>query len=66
MTDQNEAPVEQPIDEWNSKFRELIHEAQQMQLSAPDVLFVLQRTCNEIQNQINSFVFNHSHSNEKE
>jgi hypothetical protein len=64
MNDQT--PVEKPIDLWNEKFRLLIQEAQQMQLSAPDVLFVLQRTCNEIQNQINSFVFNHSHPNEKE
>lgn len=66
MTTETQAPVEQPIDAWNHKFQALMHEAQTQQLFAPDVLFILQRTANEIQNQINSLLFTHEHINEKE
>ena len=66
MNDQDQAPVEQPIDVWNNKFRALMHEAQTEQLFAPDVLFILQRTVNEVQNQINSLLFTHEHITGKE
>ena len=66
MNDQTEAPVPQPVDEWNDKFRALMNEAQTQQLFAPDVLFILQRTVNEIQNQINSLLFTHEHLAGKE
>ena len=61
-----ETPVEQPIDAWNNKFRALMQEAQAQELFAPDVLFILQRTANEIQNQINSLLFTHEHIAGKE
>jgi hypothetical protein len=64
MNDQ--APVPQPIDEWNQKFRNLMTEAQTQQLFAPQVLFILQTTVNEIQHQINNFLITHEHTTEKE
>ena len=66
MTTENQTPVEQPIDAWNNKFQALMHEAQTAQLFAPDVLFILNRTANEIQNQINSLLFTHEHIAGKE
>lgn len=66
MTTETQTPVEQPIDAWNNKFQMLMREAQTAQLFAPDVLFILQRTANEVQNQINSLLFTHEHINEKE
>lgn len=66
MTNETQAPAQQPIDDWNDKFRALMQEAQTQQLFAPDVLFILQRTVNEVQNQINSLLFTHEHINEKE
>ena len=66
MTTQDQAPVEQPIDAWNNEFRALMQKAQTEQLFAPDVLFILQRTANEIQNQINSLLFTHEHIAGKE
>lgn len=70
MTDQNQTQdqpqVEQPIDAWNNEFRALMQKAQTEQLFAPDVLFILQRTANEIQNQINSLLFTHEHIAGKE
>jgi len=66
MTTETQAPVQQPIDDWNDKFRALMHEAQTQQLFAPDVLFILQRAATEIQNQINSLLFTHEHIAGKE
>ena len=72
MTDQNQdqlqeqTQVQEPIDVWNDKFRALMQEAQTEQLFAPNVLLILQRAATEIQNQINFFIFNHSHPSEKE
>lgn len=66
ITTQDQAPVEQPIDAWNHKFQLLMREAQTEQLFAPDVLFILQRTANEVQNQINSLLFTHEHIAGKE
>jgi len=54
---ETQAPAQQPIDDWNDKFRALMQEAQTKQLFAPDVLFILQRAGTEIQNQINSLLF---------
>jgi hypothetical protein len=66
MTTETQATAQQPIDDWNDKFRALMQEAQTKQLFAPDVLFILQRAGTEIQNQINSLLFTHEHINEKE
>jgi hypothetical protein len=63
---QDQTQVERPIDEWNNKFRTLMEEAQTLQLFAPDVLFILQRTSNEVQNQINSLLFTHQHLSTEE
>lgn len=63
---QDQAAVEQPIDAWNNKFQMLMREAQTEQLFPPDVLYILQRTVNEIQNQLNSLLFTHEHIAGKE
>lgn len=66
MNDQTQAPVQQPIDDWNDKFAALMQEARTNQLFAPDVLFILQRATTEIQHHINSILFTHDHKTNQE
>ena len=67
MNNKTEAPVPQPIDEWNDQFRALMNDAQVKGLFAPDVLLILQRATVEIQHMINALLFTHEHKvNEEE
>ena len=58
---ENQTQDQYGIDEWNTEFQGLMQKAQNHKLFAPDVLFVLTRTANEIQHQMNSILFTHEH-----
>ena len=52
-------------DAWCNKFDELMEEARNKKLYAPDVLFVLQRYCYQIQHRLNHVLFTHEHKTQE-